>query len=93
MVDPVRMGAVAPVAAHKLASPDLRSATGLSAPTVKPRATPLPQLLDLVAELSNAGPPVDTVRIAQVRRAIADGSYRIDPDALAKAIIRHDSRD
>ena len=93
MVDPVRLGPVAPVAAHMPNSPDLGVATKQRASTAMSRATPLPQLLELVAELSTSGPPVDHARIAQVRRAIADGSYRIDPGALAKAIIRHESKE
>jgi flagellar biosynthesis anti-sigma factor FlgM len=39
--------------------------------------------------LSSAPAPVDYAKIAQVRRAIADGSYKLDPDALAKSIVAY----
>ena len=47
----------------------------------------LPELLTLVAKLVQAPAPVDTARIAQIRRAIADGTYKIDVEAIASAII------
>jgi negative regulator of flagellin synthesis FlgM len=83
MIDPVRPGPVKSVAtpsdARRLATQELRNSGARSAAS-------LPRLLDLVADLTTAGPPVDYARIAEVRRAIADGSYQIDADAIAKAI-------
>jgi negative regulator of flagellin synthesis FlgM len=43
----------------------------------------------LVADLAKA-PPVDAVRVASLKAAIAGGSYRIDPDAIAAAMLRLD---
>jgi negative regulator of flagellin synthesis FlgM len=43
----------------------------------------LPQLS---AEMA-ASPPVDTARVASLREAIRIGSYRVDPAAIAQAIM------
>ncbi len=40
--------------------------------------------------LAASGPPVDADRIAALRAAIADGSYRIDADAIADRMIALD---
>jgi negative regulator of flagellin synthesis FlgM len=93
MIDPVRLGPVSPVAAKATASTDVRRSMAASITVVPERPSEvatganLPRLLDLVADLSRAGPPIDYAKIAQVRRAIADGSYRIDANELAKAIL------
>lgn len=39
------------------------------------------------AELAAAGPPVDTDKVAQVRAAIANGSYNLDIQAIANRMI------
>ncbi len=92
MIDPVRTGPLTSIVATAVVNPELRQQAQQPVHVAKPlevapNAT-LPRLLDLVADLVQSGPPVDYARIAQVRRAIADGSYRIDTDALAKAIVR-----
>jgi len=51
------------------------------------------QLMDLAADLAKAGPPVDYARIAQIKRAIADGSYDIDVNAVARSILNFAPRD
>lgn len=33
-----------------------------------------------------AGPPIDTARVASLREGIANGSYKIDPERIANAI-------
>jgi len=38
-------------------------------------------------DLAAAGPPIDTGRVAAIRAAIADGSYTVDPDAIAARMI------
>ncbi len=43
----------------------------------------------LVAELSKA-PPVNGVRVAQLQAEIAGGRFKIDPDAIAAAMLRLD---
>ncbi len=98
MIDPVRMGPVGPVTAQAAATSSDNAVRRLTPQDFrKPADTvlraPVPRLLDLVADLAQSGPPVDYVRIAQVRRAIADGSYRIDANALAKAILNFAEKD
>nr|WP_299597152.1 flagellar biosynthesis anti-sigma factor FlgM [Sphingomonas bacterium] len=39
------------------------------------------------ADLAAAGPPVDAGKIATIRAAIADGTYRIDADAIAGRMV------
>jgi negative regulator of flagellin synthesis FlgM len=39
------------------------------------------------AELAASGPPVNTDKVAQVRAAIANGSYNIDIQAIANRMI------
>ena len=87
MIDNVRPNAVAQVATGTLGklSADRASPTAKYETSVQSAAS-LPRLLSLVADLSSAPAPVDFARIAQVRRAIADGSYKLDPEALANAI-------
>ena len=48
----------------------------------------LPKLVSLANELAEQGPPVDFAKIAQVRQAIALGTYRVSPDAIAEGIMR-----
>lgn len=97
MIDPVRTGPVSPIAATVAKGADAPLSTPQPVRVQKPLdAAPgvtLPRLLDLVADLANSGPPLDYAKIAQVRRAIADGSYKIDADALAKSIMSFDSKD
>lgn len=50
----------------------------------------LPQLASLAAELSSAPPPVDQARIAEVRASISGGSYQLDPDRIARALLGND---
>ncbi|MFD1766781.1 flagellar biosynthesis anti-sigma factor FlgM [Sphingorhabdus buctiana] len=52
-------------------------------------SVPLARLTGLARALANEGPPVDHARIAQIRQAIASGSYRPDANAVADAMLRH----
>ena len=91
MVDPISFGPLRPVEHRKtvVANPESKS----SATAVKTeQATPtfsLSKLTALARELTDAGPPVDHARIAQIRQAISLGSYRLDPGAIADAVLRH----
>ncbi|WP_294389963.1 flagellar biosynthesis anti-sigma factor FlgM [uncultured Sphingomonas sp.] len=42
------------------------------------------------AELAAQGAPVDTGKVAAIRAAIADGTYAIDPQAIAERMIALD---
>lgn len=91
---------ISPLQAIKGAGPT-RDLPGDAAPAPKARPTELalsaslPKLVNLARELAEQGPPVDHAKIAQVRQAIAQGSYHIDTEKLATAILlyagtRHD---
>ena len=43
-----------------------------------------------VAEMVAEGPPVDTGKVKALRARIASGSYSVDADAIAKAMIATD---
>ena len=86
MVDPARFGAVQPVTSARPRD-TVATQTQRSAVQTPAQQTSLPQLLNIVAELAAHGPPVDHAKIAQIRQAIAFGSYRTDPDAIAGALI------
>lgn len=82
MIDPVRTGAVGAARAHATqAQQPSRASEGTSA-----AGPSLPRLVALAQELSRQEPPVDYVRIAQLRAAIADGSYKVDANAIARAM-------
>lgn len=51
------------------------------------RGKSLPQLVSLANELASGPPPLDFARIAQIRAAISTGSYRLDPDQIARALL------
>ncbi|WP_293880935.1 flagellar biosynthesis anti-sigma factor FlgM [Sphingomonas sp.] len=46
--------------------------------------------LSTIAVMASQGPPIDASRVAQLRTAIADGSYGADPDAIAARMIASD---
>ena len=46
----------------------------------------LPQLVELANALASGPPPVDYARIAQIRAAISTGTYRIEPEKIARAL-------
>lgn len=54
-----------------------------------PAPVPIARLTGLVRALASEGPPVDHARIAQIRQAIASGSYRPDAEAVADAMLHH----
>jgi negative regulator of flagellin synthesis FlgM len=61
---------------------------------LKPRAADLPARVGAGAVVRDlaASPPVDAGRVAALRAAIADGSFRIDADAIAGAMLKLDRR-
>jgi flagellar biosynthesis anti-sigma factor FlgM len=89
MVDSVSAG-FAKVAPRQL--PATLSKDAVTTPSVAPvnveRIKSLPKLVSLASTLAEQGPPVDFAKIAQVRQAIAEGSYRVNPDKIAGAMMR-----
>jgi negative regulator of flagellin synthesis FlgM len=57
-----------------------------------PQQASLPVLIQMAAALTQQGTPIDYTKIAQVRHAIANGDYKIDPDRIADAILRFHSK-
>jgi flagellar biosynthesis anti-sigma factor FlgM len=46
-----------------------------------------PRTISLAAALAELGPPYDAERVASLKAALSDGSYRIDLGNLADAIL------
>jgi negative regulator of flagellin synthesis FlgM len=44
-------------------------------------------LQGIAAALVELGPPVDQDKVATLRQAIAEGRYRVDPEAIAERMI------
>lgn len=42
------------------------------------------------ARLAKLGPPIDVMRVSEIRAAIANGSYTVDADRLAAAMLALD---
>jgi flagellar biosynthesis anti-sigma factor FlgM len=47
----------------------------------------LPKLVSLASELASAPPPVDRSRIAEIRAAISTGTYRLNPESIARSLL------
>lgn len=60
-------------------APTLAYAPQESAPTTR--------LIGLASDLADQGPPVDMDRVAAFKSAIADGSYRAEPQKTAAAML------
>jgi negative regulator of flagellin synthesis FlgM len=85
MVDNVRFGSARPVSTQPL------SAAGDVARSAPPQAAapaPAPKPLSLAAALAQLGPPFNADKVAQLRAAIANGTYAIDHHAVADAMMR-----
>lgn len=61
----------------------------VTAPTAPSRESSVSSQLSS-RDIVDQGPPIDTARIAQIRDAIAGGSYAIDTDKLAGKMIEMD---
>jgi len=64
-----------------------------SEPAVKPAATEAEGTAaptSPAATLAAAGAPIDADKVAAIKARIADGSYRIDPQAIAQRMIALD---
>jgi anti-sigma28 factor (negative regulator of flagellin synthesis) len=69
-------------ATAKAAPPATRAANSRAGHT-----STVPTLIGLAHDLAQQGPPVDEVRIAQIRQAIDNKIYAIDVNAIAAAIV------
>jgi len=80
---PSEVGPVSPVRAVRT---NPFAGSSAQAGTPAPAASPQPALRIETLALA-AAPPVDTERVAQIRSAIADGSYPLVPTQIADAMI------
>jgi negative regulator of flagellin synthesis FlgM len=89
MIDGIKNGGISPFISRNAPA---RDAVADPSQPVRRVAEPGPikaGISSLVADLAKA-PPVDETRVAVLKAAIADGSYRVDPDAIADAMLRLD---
>jgi flagellar biosynthesis anti-sigma factor FlgM len=89
MVDPVSLGPARPVQNRSEQSADTAAQSARSTASSRVSGPTLPKLLSLVAELASQEPPIDTAKIQEIRQMIAAGTYTLDPDAIATAMIRY----
>lgn len=92
MVDPVSFSSLARVRAASDTAVSRQPVVASAKTDAPSAASNLPKLVALATELARHGPPIDYVRIAQIRQDIAQGTSLIDPDAIAKAMMNFGSR-
>lgn len=51
------------------------------------KAEPAPPVEASPSVAADAGPPIDGAKVEAIRAGLADGSYRLDPAATAKAML------
>ena len=84
----IEFGPKGPQAAPALGAVDLRLARGASsAPASAPAAEPAPATVTRSEALDPGQPPVDTERVATIRKAIETGNYPVIPMRVADAMI------
>lgn len=91
MVDLPGPAPLRPSAAPQRAQAKPATATPKAAAQSDVEGKSLPQLVGLANELASGPPPLDYARIAKIRAAISTGSYKIDPDAIARALLGKNS--
>lgn len=89
MIDGIGRNAAAWMAASTSSSAGARSVGADAAPAVAGKSAATPKFGALVREMA-ASPPVDTARVMALRTAIANGSYAIDPEAIAARMLAFD---
>lgn len=93
MVDPVSFSPLGRVRASSDTAVSRQPNVAQAKVETSHAASNLPKLVALATELARQGPPIDYVRIAQIRQDIAQGTSTIDPDAIAKAMMSFGTRD
>lgn len=89
MVDHVRsLTAVSAVASTTVKTGDKSGITPSRTDSQSGPAT-LSKLVSMARALAEQGPPIDSAKVARVRQALADGTYHVDVEALASAMLRY----
>jgi flagellar biosynthesis anti-sigma factor FlgM len=84
MISPISNHAPGAVDPQRVSSPGTAGkSAGTKAPVDAARTTP-------GARLAALGPPIDLTRVAEIKAAIAKGSYTVDADRLAAAMLALD---
>lgn len=87
MADPLSIGPTNPIRGR----PEFNHKTKAEAPSPAKvevaHSRSLPKLVKLASDLAKQGAPVDFVKIAQIRQAIANDSYTIDPRRIAESMV------
>jgi negative regulator of flagellin synthesis FlgM len=82
-----------PISSRRIATPgvtDARAPTTITrAPTEAARAVPetASSLTSEPRRMAAEGPPIDAARVDRLRSAIVDGSFVVEPDRIAAAMI------
>lgn len=69
--------------------PALRGAAAAISP-LAPEAAKVEKPSNPAADLASLGAPVDAQKVAEIRAAIAEGRYPVDPKAIAEKMIALD---
>jgi flagellar biosynthesis anti-sigma factor FlgM len=84
MISPISNHAPGAVDPQRINTPGTATKSpGTNAPADVTHATP-------GARLAALGPPIDVTRVSEVKAAIAEGSYTVDADRLAAAMLALD---
>ncbi|SKB41992.1 flagellar biosynthesis anti-sigma factor FlgM [Sphingopyxis flava] len=86
-IGPQVAGVMRPAAMRKIGAGSASAARAAAVTSPVSEAEPAGQLISLTRAIAEDGPPVDTARVANLRAAIATGSYRVDADATARAML------
>lgn len=86
MVDSIgwKAGGVSRITAPVPIAPVAKPAAGASS---EPMAAPVATESTRLAKSLAAAPPVDTDRVAQIRKAIGDGKFPLSPSTIADRLI------
>lgn len=80
-------GVMRAVTVRKIGAGSASAAHAAAAMPPAAEAEPAARLIGLTRTIADQGPPVDTARVASLRTAIAAGSYRVDAEATARAML------
>jgi negative regulator of flagellin synthesis FlgM len=87
MISPISNTAPGAIDPQRVNPPGTASASGGATPVADTSAT---SHATPGARLAALGPPIDMTRVAEIKAAIAEGSYTVDADRLAAAMLALD---